>query len=1531
MKNFPLFNIFVVFLGIFMFLFLFPINVQAKELTQAEIDKYIQLPGADRESMLRSLPKALTEQWMDSVISVSSPEEEAIALITRQAIRGKVMDYFLREAPKELGKEAIKIGFQLWKLATTPDITTLFKTFEKMTVQESLKYLGQWLKENETKIAFGNIDFSYDTLLKKKEKHRFQYIIIYSPDTRESVIKIYSANPMSPPASQGSYGGAMGTGWNYSKEQAKGKKIPAFILSIKGKMSREQAGFWKSEITHSYSWDYQPRIDIEFPDFVPSFDFHKKGFFERVGDSVKGFFSKFGNGISGLFGASLVQPSFDDFPEPLSGSQPDNAEWLGEFINKILEQIKLFRQFLSDFEYKKLEQEAQSVRTEEDFNALLKKLEDAQSQIDEMQGLVEKDSQDESQQEQEQEQETGDLDSVENGFPKIIINEVCVGLDSSKNEFVELYNPSDTAVLLNNDNFQLELVSSSNNSAKKKLDWLNNTIPARGYFLLTGGELVINSEKFDSDANFSSQLSSVSGVIISDKNGNILDKVSWGSTTKSPPALAIETSGKILDNGLGTGQSIERSENIDTGNNSEDFGLNESPSPTNSKGEKRIYTKPSEEGNGGDNNSGGGSTGGSSTSGSTGNTGDAGADTVGATFCSQENLGSPAYSPVIFNEIAWMGNQESSANEWIELKNISTSTVQLSGWQILDKDEQIKVIFNNNDAILAGDFYLLERTDDDSVPNIAADKVYSGSLGNTDESLHLFNKNCELIDHVVADPDWSAGDNDGKQTMERSDDLTWHTNNGTSTNGTAGTPKAENSEGELLELNNNQEEEEEKEEKTGGEEEEKEEKGDQIRATSTIGLLVNEVRAVGNEEFVEIYNPLAEEISLNGLYLSYFSEFRDWNEPYINKEFPTSTIASQEYYLIGFGDYIGEPIPDWSPDTRHLSDNSGSVGLFSCNPKIATTSTVSLAQAINQAKACKIDALGWGESIVREGQNAITAQEGKSLARRMEPDNSGYLKYVDTNNNSADFEEQEPTPRIKNYSPYSDLDNDGIIDSYDPATIVSEDSQLEAGEYVFKDLFITNQANLLLKGDSQLDEFKGVKILADNLTIEANCSVNSNSQGYSDSIILEENYTFPQTLGSAGAGIPKIIGQCSTRRGGTGGGAIILEIDSTTDIQGQISANGEKGLSSCSHGCYPTTGGNGGSVYITTNILKGNGEIIADGGNGDRNSLLGKGGQIAVYYQDEKDFDGVVHAFGGEHIGSYSNPGTIYFENSFEKKLSINAQSKEVIFKLSQNLTNLGIIEISNITINTTATTNFESQHFIMQSALLNGPDQKFLNFQVQNFSLIDSEIKANINASAQTLELDTTSLISANGKGFPSDTGPGTGDQRMGGSYGGVGMRNATTTIYGSLTEPKDLGSGGGGNPEEKGFCGFRPGGSGGGVVILDIKNKLNVNGIISANGGGGLPSPEENCSAPSPGCGATAGGSGGSVHITVSTLEGSGHIRTNGGGSCYRVGAGGGGRIAIYGNRDGFLGKIESLGGIGGSFGGIYAGEDGTIYLSP
>ncbi len=139
---------------------------------------------------------------------------------------------------------------------------------------------------------------------------------------------------------------------------------------------------------------------------------------------------------------------------------------------------------------------------------------------------------------------------------------------------------------------------------------------------------------------------------------------------------------------------------------------------------------------------------------------------------------------VIFNEIAWMGTAANYSDEWIELKNITAGHIDLSGWQMQNKNKKIKVFFAAADVLPADGLYLLERTDDGTVPSVAANKIYTGGMANTGDALYLFDKDCRLQDAVAASPKWPAGDNAAKLTMARLPGFNWA--NSVLTGGTPG-------------------------------------------------------------------------------------------------------------------------------------------------------------------------------------------------------------------------------------------------------------------------------------------------------------------------------------------------------------------------------------------------------------------------------------------------------------------------------------------------------------------------------------------------------------------------------------------------------------------------------------------------------------------------------------------------------------------------------------------------------------------------
>lgn len=141
---------------------------------------------------------------------------------------------------------------------------------------------------------------------------------------------------------------------------------------------------------------------------------------------------------------------------------------------------------------------------------------------------------------------------------------------------------------------------------------------------------------------------------------------------------------------------------------------------------------------------------------------------------------------VLLNEIAWMGTAASANDEWLELYNPTSQEIDLTGFRLEAEDGSPKIILAGK--IPAGGYFLLERTDDETAPDIAADQIYTGSLSNTGEWLKLYDSQNNLIDQANAETGWPAGDNDAKKTMERAGAGAWQTSQEI-----GGTPKAENS------------------------------------------------------------------------------------------------------------------------------------------------------------------------------------------------------------------------------------------------------------------------------------------------------------------------------------------------------------------------------------------------------------------------------------------------------------------------------------------------------------------------------------------------------------------------------------------------------------------------------------------------------------------------------------------------------------------------------------------------------------------
>ena len=120
---------------------------------------------------------------------------------------------------------------------------------------------------------------------------------------------------------------------------------------------------------------------------------------------------------------------------------------------------------------------------------------------------------------------------------------------------------------------------------------------------------------------------------------------------------------------------------------------------------------------------------------------------------------------VVIDEIAWMGNKESHNNEWIKLFNNSSTSISLDGWKLAAEDGSPEIDLTGK--IPKQRSFLLERTDDETVPGVQADLIYVKSLNNNGEHLKLIDEQGELVDEVNCSTGWFSGNNKTKQTMKR--------------------------------------------------------------------------------------------------------------------------------------------------------------------------------------------------------------------------------------------------------------------------------------------------------------------------------------------------------------------------------------------------------------------------------------------------------------------------------------------------------------------------------------------------------------------------------------------------------------------------------------------------------------------------------------------------------------------------------------------------------------------------------------------
>lgn len=118
---------------------------------------------------------------------------------------------------------------------------------------------------------------------------------------------------------------------------------------------------------------------------------------------------------------------------------------------------------------------------------------------------------------------------------------------------------------------------------------------------------------------------------------------------------------------------------------------------------------------------------------------------LGGLFCYLQNTAAANYQEVVINELLWMGSEKSSADEWIELRNLTDQEIDLSGWQLTSLSsgqEKLMLEIPAGSKIAAQGYFLISNYSDDSaksVLNVACDLVDTKvSLSNSGLQIKLY-------------------------------------------------------------------------------------------------------------------------------------------------------------------------------------------------------------------------------------------------------------------------------------------------------------------------------------------------------------------------------------------------------------------------------------------------------------------------------------------------------------------------------------------------------------------------------------------------------------------------------------------------------------------------------------------------------------------------------------------------------------------------------------------------------------------------
>ena len=399
--------------------------------------------------------------------------------------------------------------------------------------------------------------------------------------------------------------------------------------------------------------------------------------------------------------------------------------------------------------------------------------------------------------------------------------------------------------------------------------------------------------------------------------------------------------------------------------------------------------------------------------------------------------------------------------------------------------------------------------------------------------------------------------------------------------------------------------------------------------------------------------------------------------------------------------------------------------------------------------------------------------------------------------------------------------------------------------------------------------------------------------------VTPDSMSQPVGFGSAGGGGIN-LGSGGTL-GGNGGGALQITIGGALQLDGRISANGGTAVSNLNSG-----GGSGGSVWIQAGKLLGTGAVSADGGTANNLGGGGGGGRVAVWFNTNL-FTGAITARGGPGANA-GGPGTVFLNPN-----AVNVRAPaSLIFDNGGARGNVSAL-LTSIPQADLIVSNGASVGFAINAGLA----PLWNNVVITSNSVLNAASNFNTLSLvvASNLDIQAGGKLTLDRQGYPANAGAGHGSWTFGssggGGHGGLGssgiaLSAAGGQAYDSAIDPIAPGSGGGSTVPTVGSAG-------GGAIFLTINGKLNVDGVLSVDGGDATS-------------GQAGGGSGGSLSITAGIISGKGQISADGGnGDLFTSGGGAGGRIQEAFATNLFTGTLSARGGAGAGL----AGGAGTIFL--